>query len=151
MAQPIVARWFDQWEADPRLLVSRGTSQEMGDHGPSHQIDLEKNGELEAILIDGQKRITTDSIYRRLILKTIESYPAGAPPKKARLPPSAHRPKPSFQPKARRAAPAHVLEREPIQAMELEAARIEAPSAPKRARGRPRKYARKYQAELTAQ
>jgi hypothetical protein len=140
MAQPIIERWFAQWDADPRLLVSRQVSQQLGSHGPSHQIALEKNGELDAILMDGQKRITTDSIYRRLILKTIETYPADGPMKKARLPPSAHQPKPTFghggtrvgaklfQPKARPA--------EPVQ----RAATPPPTSEAKRGRGRPRKY-----------
>lgn len=142
-AQPIVDRWFAQWDADPRLLVSRGTSQEMGGHGPSHQIVLEKNGALEAILIDGQKRITTNSVYRRLILETIETYPADGPMKKARLPPSMHKPKPTFEhggvragaklfqgSKARPAAPAHVQER---------AASSSPTNEAKRGRGRPRR------------
>lgn len=122
-AQPIIERWFAQWDADPRLLVSRRVSQEIGSHGPSHQIALEKSGELDAILMDGQKRITTDSIYKRPILRTLETYPANGPMKKARLPPSAHKTKPTFghggkrantppfQPKTRPAKPVHVRER----------------------------------------
>jgi hypothetical protein len=64
---------FAQWDADPRILVNRKTSQVMGDHGPTYEIIIEGRGELDVIPIDGRIRIFVDSIYRRLILKMVEA------------------------------------------------------------------------------
>jgi hypothetical protein len=75
-AAAIIDGLFEQWDADPRIVVDRRTSQELGDHRQSYQILLENRGELDAIEVDGRIRITVDSIYRRLILKTLETHPA---------------------------------------------------------------------------
>jgi hypothetical protein len=94
MAEPIVASLFMQWEHEERLVVSRKTSQGMLEIGSSYQIDLENRGVLHSILFDSQRRVTVDSIYRRLILDTIASFPVDAAPKKARLAPAMLKPKP---------------------------------------------------------
>ena len=152
-AQPIIDGFFLRWEGEYRLVVPRKVARETLSVSSSHEIDLENKGELHAILLGGQRMVTVNSIYKRLILKTIETFPVEGGPKKSRTPPDqeAMRAAKREQEALRADKRDNVLEREPIEAMGLEADRIEAPSAPKRARGRPRKYARKYQAELTAQ
>lgn len=108
-ALPMVNGLFEQWDADPRLVVDRKGSQTMGDHGPTHEINIENRGELDAIEIDGRIRITIDSIYRRLILKAVETYPADGAQKKAKPIPVA-----MIKARASRAAASRkrVLERE---------------------------------------
>jgi hypothetical protein len=72
-------------------LLSRVGSQERGGHGATHQILLEKKGELDVVYIDGRALTTVDSIYERLIAKAIASHPlkgkatARKPPSKAKL------------------------------------------------------------------
>jgi hypothetical protein len=80
-----IDRTFEQWACEERVLVDRKTSQKMGDHGSTYQIILEDRGELDAIEVDGRIKIYVDSIYRRLILKTAETYSAdGGAQKKAK-------------------------------------------------------------------
>jgi hypothetical protein len=123
-AQPIIDGIFARWAADHRVLIPRKICAVMLSVSATHEIDLERNGALCSILHSGQRLITADSLYRLMIADALESYPAGAEPKKARLPPSMHKPKPTFghggkrentphfPPKARPAKPDHVHERE---------------------------------------
>jgi hypothetical protein len=46
----------------------------LGSHGPSHQIALEKSGEYDAILMDGQK-LTDDETVLRGAAERARSYP----------------------------------------------------------------------------
>jgi hypothetical protein len=154
MAQPIIDGIFARWAADHRVLLPRKIAAEMLSISPTHEIDLEKSGALHAILHSGQRLVTADSLYQLMISDTLESYPADGPMKKARLPPSMHKPKPTFghggkrantppfQPKTPPTNPAHVHEREPA------AASPSPTGEAKRGRGRPRT---KYPTELTAQ
>ena len=83
--------------------MSRKTAQAMLEIGTSYQIDLENRGLLHSMLFDSQRRITIDSIYRRLILSAIASFPVDAPPKKTRLAPAMLKPRQDMSPAARRA------------------------------------------------
>ena len=83
-ALTITDRLFEQWQADPRLVVDRKTSQVMNDIGSTFEIILESRGELDAIQVDGRVRVTTDSIYERLIRRVVETYPANGAQKKAK-------------------------------------------------------------------
>ena len=44
---------FEQWAADPRLIVDRKSSMMMGNHGLTYQTRLENRGELDAVQVDG--------------------------------------------------------------------------------------------------
>jgi hypothetical protein len=72
----IIARW----SVDPRITVPRKVSQDMGGHGPTHEVRLEHTGEVDAINADGRVMVTTASIYKRLIRKAIASYPLKGKP-----------------------------------------------------------------------
>jgi hypothetical protein len=79
---------FEQWAADPRLIVDRKISMLMNNHGLTYQTRLENDGVLNPVHVDGGRvHITVDSIYRRLILKMVESYePVGKLKKLRRAP-----------------------------------------------------------------
>ena len=79
---------FAQWEADPRVLTDRNGSMVMGDHKLSYEVLIEGRGELDVVEIDGRIRITVDSIYRRLILRMVESYDATGDLKKIKPAPA---------------------------------------------------------------
>ena len=83
-ASTIIEGLFAQWDADPRILVDRRTSQVMNAIGPTFQIILEGRGDLPAIESDGRIRIFIDGIYARLIMRAVETYPADGAQKKAK-------------------------------------------------------------------
>ena len=83
-ASAIIEGLFEQWAADPRIVVDRKTSQAMNDIGPTFQIILEGRGDLPAIESDGRIRIFIDGIYARLIMRAVETYPADGAQKKAK-------------------------------------------------------------------
>lgn len=83
-AAAIIEGLFAQWDADPRIVVDRKTSQAMNSIGPTYQIILEGRGELDAIESDGRIRVFVDGIYARLIRRAVETYPAGGAQKKAK-------------------------------------------------------------------
>lgn len=123
-ARPIIDSILARWAADHRVFVPRRSASEMLSVSATHLIDLERNGALHSILHCGGRMITADSLYRLMIFDTLESHPANGPMKKARLPPSMHKPKatfghggkrantPPFQPKTSPTKPDHVPERE---------------------------------------
>jgi hypothetical protein len=74
-ARKIVNNHLARWANEPRAVVSRAVACQLSGCGPSHEIILEKRGELDAIHLDGRVMITTDSIFQRLIEKTIASHP----------------------------------------------------------------------------
>ena len=148
MAAPTVESLFKRWELEERLVVSRKTAQTMLEIGPSHQIDLENRGVLHSMLFDSQRRITVNSIYRRLILFTIASFPVDGPPKKTRLAPSMLKPRPlpehpvAYVPAAARRAETRARERAATSSTSMSSpmSSVTAPlSEIKRGRGRSKK------------
>ncbi len=65
---------FTQWDADRRVLTDRAGCQEISNHKLSYQRIIEGRGEVDVVEIDGRIRVTIDSIYRRLIMKMVETY-----------------------------------------------------------------------------
>ena len=66
--------------------MSRKECERSGGWGPTHQIVLEGNGELESFLDGSKRRITTKSFVRRMIALALMTYPPGEAERKARLP-----------------------------------------------------------------
>jgi hypothetical protein len=72
--------------ADPRKMVPRKVSCEIGGWGQTVQIEKEKRGDLQTILAGASRLTFVPSLYDHLIELAIATHPTGQPPKKARQP-----------------------------------------------------------------
>ncbi len=84
-AKPLVVHWLDWLPKQPPTL-SRRECAAAGGWGPTHQIALEGNGELDSFLDGSKRRITTTSLVRRMIAMVLMTYPLDGPERKARQP-----------------------------------------------------------------
>ena len=128
---------FEQWAVDPRLIVDRKISMLMNNHGLTYQTRLENDGVLNPVHVDGGRvHITVDSIYRRLILKMVESYePVGKLKKLRRAPANMLKVRAGIVDETKRARERTALEAKRKRVLERElAAKAAAASSTKRAK-----------------
>jgi hypothetical protein len=89
-AAAIVADLRAKQALDLRILVSRQTSMAMLGVGQTRQIELEKT-ELDRVQDGASVRITTSSIYARLVRLAVQSHPLDGLPTRVRRPPGMKR------------------------------------------------------------
>jgi hypothetical protein len=78
--------WFHEKKRLNILSVSRQECMAIFGHGMTRQILIEKAGEVESYLDGANRRISTESVCRRLIALAIMSHPLDGPELKARQP-----------------------------------------------------------------
>jgi hypothetical protein len=86
IGEAMVAALKRREAAETRIAVPRKIACEMLGIGPSREIELELEGELQSYLDGNVRRILVSSIYARLIRLAIVAHPLEAPPLKARSP-----------------------------------------------------------------
>jgi hypothetical protein len=84
-ARPLIVNWLD-WLPKQPPTMSRKECERAGGWGPTRQISLEGNDELESFLDGSLRRITTKSFVRRMIALAIMTYPLDGSERKARQP-----------------------------------------------------------------
>jgi hypothetical protein len=91
----IVADLVADYANQPAPSTSRVRARQLlGDVGSTKELHLENIGALDSFLDGTQRRVTTRSIFRHLVLRAIASHPRNAPSKRARRPPARFQKKP---------------------------------------------------------
>jgi hypothetical protein len=103
----LVARTREDWEADPRDVLTRPQRDRLLGVGPTRGRELEKKG-LPAYLDNGRRLTPASLVYIHRLDRILASFPSDGPPLKAPGAPHMRRPKPT--PRAKHPEPVVLAE-----------------------------------------